>query len=305
VPWGGGATTAPAAAAQPSTAPAQSGPVAVTVNGQPIYLADIDDLLVRQYGLPVARQLIASELVRQYAQKENVAVDDKDLREENDRAAADMFPDVDSPSDRQKLLDQEIAKQNFSRQQWDMVVRRNALLAKIAAKRVQVSPEEIHDAFDLEFGKKVVVRDIQCASVADAQKVLALANKNPADFPQLARKFSDSPFAKDGGLVPEPIGPKSSQFPPAFQQAALALRKVGEISDIVAAGTAFHILRLEQVVEPQDVKFDDVKDKLSKAVRSRKLRAEQNTILERLLKAAKLEYVDPVLKEQNKGGPGQ
>lgn len=308
-PGAGRAAGAPRApASQPATAPAQSGPVAVTVNGQPIYLAEINDLLMHQHGMPVARQLIASELVRQRAAKENVTVDDKEIAQENERAIEDMFPTIESPSDRQKLLEQELVKKNFPREQWDIVVRRNALLAKLAAKTVQVSEQDVREAFDLEYGKKVVIRHIQCASVGDAQKVLAMAKANPTDFPALARKFStNGDTAPGGGLLSEPIGTKSAQFPPAFLQTALTLKKIGEISDIVAAGTAFHILRLEQVIEPQDTRFDDVKDKVAKVVRSRKLRAAQNYILTELLKTSKIDFVNPVLKGQNQsqGGPGQ
>jgi parvulin-like peptidyl-prolyl isomerase len=305
-PGGSGAAAAPRGpASQPSTAPAPTDPVAATVNGQPIYLADICDLLVREGGMPVAQQLIASEAVRQYAAKENVMVDDKDVREENERTIEDMFPTVDSASDRHNLLEQEFAKKAVSRQQWDILVHRNALLAKIAAKRVHVSEQEIHDAFDAQYGKKVIVRHIQCASVADAQKVLALVKKNPTDFPELAHKYSTNATAQNGGLISQPIGPKSPNIPPAFQNTALALKKVGEISDIVAAGTAFHILRLEELIDPQDVKFDDVKDKLAKAVRSRKLRAEQDHMLKDLVKTSKIVFVNPILKDQSQGQGGQ
>ena len=113
--------------------------------------------------------------------------------------------------------------------------------------------------------------------------------------------MSINPSAADGGLLP-PIGPDTRTVPPAIREAALAMTKVGQISDPIQVETAYHVLRLEKIHPPQDARFNDVKDALARDARARLLRAEQQKVLAELIQAARdaksIQYVDPVLKAQ-------
>ena len=51
------------------------------VNDQPIYLAELNRLLIHGYGMAVALQLFANELVRQHAERKNVTVSEADLED--------------------------------------------------------------------------------------------------------------------------------------------------------------------------------------------------------------------------------
>jgi len=125
--------------------------------------------------------------------------------------------------------------------------------------------------------------------------------KDGADFAELARRVSVNPSAAEGGLLP-PIGRDSTNLPPAIVEAAMSLKQVGQITDPIQVDTAFHILKLEKIIEPQNVKLDDVKDKLTQNLRNRRLRIESQKLLQELIQAAKdgksIQYADPVLKAQ-------
>jgi foldase protein PrsA len=270
------------------------------VAGQPIYMSDLNDLLVRSYGLPMAYQLIASELVRQQAEAKGVTATDREVQEESDHTVAEMFSQADRSDQRERLLDELLRRRNMSYKQWQMIMLRNVLLRKLVEPRVTVTDEDVTKEFGIQYGQKVQVRHIQVMSLAAADDVRKQL-KDGVDFAELARRVSVNPSAAEGGLLP-PIGKDSTNLPTAIVEAAMSLKRVGQITDPIQVETAFHILKLEKIIEPQNVKFDDVKDKLAQDVRNRRLRIESQKLLQELIQAARdgkrIQYVDPVLKAQ-------
>jgi parvulin-like peptidyl-prolyl isomerase len=295
---------APAATTEPAVEAAPAAPVAdevmATVNGEPILMSVLHRNLVRDYGMQEAQQLIANELVRQQAAKEKISVSDSDVKAMHDRTLEQMFPSMPA-AQRDSLLEQLLTQNRISRGQWDSIMRRNALLAKLAEPKIRITEQDLQEAFGDAYGQKFVVRHIQTVSLAEAQRLRKELISTKADFADAARKYSTNPSAADGGLLP-PISKDSKGVPPAIQQAAMAMKKVGEISEPVLAGTAYHLLYLEQIVPPQDVKFQDVKTKLEKNLRSRQIRILQQEMLAKMIREATekgdIQYVNPVLKEQ-------
>jgi len=298
--------TVPAAVdlpAAPATRPA-GGEVMAYVNGKPIYMSQLHEFLVRGYGRQVAQELIAYELVRQEAVRCKVTVSDADVQAEHDETLKRMFGQVEQAEQREGLLEQFLARNKISRRQWDTTMRRNALLRKLAEGRAVVTEAELRDEFARQYGRKVVVRHIQSPSLHEAQEILkALAGG--ADFATLARQRSVNPSSRNGGLLP-PITDKTQAVAPAIRQAAMAMKKKGELSEPIQVVTAFHVLKLERIIEPENVKFDEVKDKLSALVRARQVRFIRQQILQDLIIQAErksgIVYVNPILKAQE-GSP--
>lgn len=270
------------------------------VAGEPIYMSELHDLLVRAQGVPVAYQLVANELVRQAAQAKGLEASQAEIQAESDRTLEELFPRAQPGQQRERLLHELLQRRGVSAKQWQLVMRRNVLLGKLAAARVTVSDEDLAEEFRLRYGRKVEVRHIQTASLAAAQEALKQLTEG-ADFAELARRMSINPSAVDGGLLP-PIGADSRSVPPAIREAALAMTRVGQLSDPIQVETSYHILRLEKVHPPQDVKFSQVKDALARSARARLLRVEQQKVLQELIQAANdaksIRYVDPVLKAE-------
>jgi foldase protein PrsA len=278
------------------------GPVMAYVNDRPIYMAGLHDILVRANGVKLAQYLIVNELVDQAAAAKGISVTDDDIRKQNALTLKEMFPKIPDNAQRVRLLEQFLVQKNMPRRQWDMVVRRNALVAKLAGKKIEVTEAELRREFGRQFGQQVVIRHIQTASLADAQKVLKLL-MDKGDFTQLARKYSTNASSRNGGLLP-PIGKDTARIAPAIREAALAMTKVGEISNPVQAGTTFHILKLERIIEPTKVKFEDVKQELEAAIQWYKAQVIQRLFLTDLVRKAKIQYVDPILKAQADKGAG-
>ncbi len=270
------------------------------VNGEPLYMDQLNDLLVSGYGMAVAQQLVANELVRQEAKRKNIVVTDPEVEAEHQRTMDAMFGTVDDANQRQRLLQQLLKRNNVSLVQWKMTMRRNALLAKLAVNQVQVSEAEIKEAFDQRYERKVEVQHIQTATLADAQTVLRdLASGT--EYTALVTKYSIGPSADQAGLL-TPFGVKDTGTPPVLRQVALSMKTVGEVSDPIQVGTAFHLIKLLRIIEPKNVKYQDVRAGLAAEVSKRKAVALQQDILQILIRSGKMQYVNPVLKSQSDQG---
>jgi parvulin-like peptidyl-prolyl isomerase len=288
------------AAGAPDADGADAGAVMAYVNGKPVYMAELHRVLVANHGLKIAQQIIALELVRQQADQAGLTVTEADVRAEHTDALDRMFPQVRGQSQKERLLEQLFAKGDVSRVQWDMSMRRNALLAKLAERDVEVSEQELRDAFADEYGRRVVVRHIQVPSLSDAQRVLMRLRKGE-DFAELAKEVSVNPSRAEGGLLPA-FSAKTSGVPLALREAGLSLTNVGEVSSPVQVMTAFHVLKLEEIIEPEGVEFADVRDELTGIVRRRKVQARKNALLLSLFRQARtqgaIQFVDPTLRRQ-------
>lgn len=291
---------APAAAAtQPATMPAagaQNSPVMAVVNGKPVLMARLCELLVTAYGMPVAKDIIALELVERQAARKGITVTDEQVRREHAATLRQRFEKVAKPAQYERLFDQLLARHNISRKHWMLIARRNVLLSKLAPKDISVSDAQVREAYGKLYGRKVQIRHIECASFTDAENLLKKLAEG-RDFAELARKYSLSRDRVNGGLLP-PFGLDTEGVKPAMRKVAFSLKKVGDVSDTVQVGGGYHILKLEKIIEP-DVKFEDVKDKVTDFLGKEKVRVWGNAYLRRLAASASVEYVNPILKAQD------
>ncbi len=290
------------------TAEAQNpseGEILARVNGQPVYMAPLHEALVADYGLPLAQQLVADEVVRQelVRRKLPVNVSAEEVAQENDRMLRTIFDfnSTQSPQQMETLLTQFLAKRQNTRRQWDATMARNVRLTRIAAGQIKATDAEVLEEFYRQYDGKLRVRHIQVPSLVEAEKVLRELGKGN-DFAETAYKFSTSPSAKTGAWLPD-IGTReaSPKIPPALAKAAQSLKKPGDQSNPIQVGTNFHILRLEEIIPPKDVKFEDVKKEMKSSVEYRLIMQKRHEILQGLLNPSrtKIEYVNPTIQSQS------
>lgn len=291
---------------QSSTASFGEGDILAHVNGQPVYMAPLHKALVDDYGLPLAQHLVADEVVRQELVKLKLStkVTTEEVSDENDRMLLTIFPLETPPSPQQMegLLSQFLAKNQNTRRQWDATMARNVRLGRIAAEQINVTDADLRKEFYRQYDGKLKVRHIQIPSLLEADNVLRELGKG-RDFAETAYKYSTSPSAKDGAWLPN-IGTRiaSKSIPGALVVAARSLKKPGDQSNPVQVGTNFHILKLEEIIPPKDVKFEDVKNKLRPDVEYRLIMKKRHEILQDLLSSSKtkIQYVNPAIKRKSK-----
>jgi len=265
------------------------------VNGQEVTMDLLHEILVDGYGLAIAQQILRTEIVRQTARSKGISITDKEIEDEHQRTLKLTFPTASDDAERQQMLNQLLVSRNVTYSTWRLIMQRNAVLRKLVGTDFEVPAEAVRAAYAKKHGRMVAVRHIETKSLEVAKLVKSLAATR--DFAALAREYSVNPTGRTGGKLP-PIGPNTQQVSPALRQVALAMTRIGEISDPVQVASRFHILRLEEIIEPKKVKFADVKDALAAELKERMIRGAGNRLLEKLAQAAKVEFVNPSLKAQ-------
>ncbi len=275
--------------------------VMAIVNGEVLYLKPLTDALITESGYKLAQQMIADRLVRQEAQEMGIQVTREDIEEERDIQLAKMIPQVQDPAQRRSMQPQLIQNLGVTEQVWQMVLHRNALLGKIAAKDVEISEEMLRKEFARQYQQKVRVRHMQLPSLPAAQHMLQRLERGE-EFTALVRQNSMGPTASAGGLL-EPFGSRDETVPEQLRKSAMRLSEPGQISEVIMIGKSFHLLKLEEIIPPADVEFEDVRDKLRKDVRARIVDSQKPLILNQLFRQAleegKILFVHPILKQQH------
>lgn len=279
------ATTAPASAA-----------LMATVNGAPIYLDELVNQLIEAYGVQTSEIMIANVLVAQEAARETVTVSDADVQAENDRSVAAFLPDNVSPDSRQRVLDELLRRRGITYPLWKQIMRRNALLRKMAQPRVVLNDVMVQTEFARLYGPKVQVRHIQLPGIQEAQGIVNLLREG-GDFADLARQNSiNAVSAAQGGLLP-PFSVQDELVAKPIRDAAFALNQPGELSGIVQVGGDCHVLRLEKKLPAEKVDFEQVKDKVRTGLQDRLTEQLQARILTELRRKADVEYSNPILRK--------
>jgi foldase protein PrsA len=308
------------AAAQPPTAPpiyGSSNPSpTVATNDQPTLsmaadpvIARVDKLNIRKsqitqpliegYGLNVLLNTVTLELAKQEAENRKLTVSPADIEAERDQTLAKMFKDA-SKEDYPNLLLQLLQQQRISRPEFDIVIATNAYLRKIAEPIVKANIDEdkLQEAFKALYGEKVRVRHIQCANLQEIiEAKRRLATGEP--FEKVARDLSRNPDTKAlGGELP-PFSRYATGYPDNFKDAAFSL-KIGEVSDPVEAGGVYHIIKLEERLDPKAVKFEDVKESLREDLTDRLTQAQiknlRTQLIDRISRSMTVD--DPTLAKQ-------
>ena len=176
-----------------------AGPAVVaTVNGTPISLSELAVQCRARFGTDVLEDLVNKTLILQACQAQKITVTQKDIDDEIGRTASKFNL---STTMYLKLIEDE---RNISPEQyasdviWPMIALRG-----LSRDKINVTPQEIDQAFQSEFGPKVQVRMIASKDPQKIAKLRQEALANPASFKTLAKDHSeDQASASVEGLLP-------------------------------------------------------------------------------------------------------
>jgi peptidyl-prolyl cis-trans isomerase C len=238
-------TTAPgpAAAAPPpasaAPAPAPADPVVAKVNGQPIYLSDLQ---AAAQGLPDNLRGLPPQML--FPMLLDQLIDGRALVVQAEKTGLDKDPVV--AHEMQAASDRALQSAMLSKEVGPSVTDA-AVKARFDKDAASKPPEqEIHASH------------ILVANEADAKKIIAELNAG-ADFATLAKQNSTDPGGKSGG----DLGWfKKDDMVPEFSAAAFAL-KPGEITQTpVHTQFGWHVIKLEEVRTATPPTFEQARDEL-------------------------------------------
>lgn len=116
---------------------------------------------------------------------------------------------------------------------------------------------------------KVEISHILVRDAAKAEAIRRQASDGVSDFAELAKKESDDGgSAPGGGKLPEFIR-GMTRLGEAFEDAAFALEKPGDISTVVKTVMGYHVLRLNKKWPATPQTFESLRDKIRTAQKDR------------------------------------
>ncbi len=133
------------------------------------------------------------------------------------------------------------------------------------------------------------------AEVREAQRRLAAGDR----FEDVARDMSHNRVSAAAGGEMPPFTRATPTLPSTFLDVVFGLKK-GQVSEPVGVGNSFLIVKLEDMLPPKAVKFEDVKESVRKTIYDQLLtnviRELKSSLDQQVLAGMKIE--NPVLKQQ-------
>ena len=273
---------------------AKADDVVAVVNGQELSRNELADLLIGTYGREGIDRLIRRTLIKQEAKRLNIKVNEDETAE---RKELIVKGETQRQMKKNGLKDEEDLKRELEKagatieQYQKSIIKKyesaigevgTMLLAeKIIKKTINITDEELNEAYEEQFGEKIVARQIVLRMMRDAEKILKRI-KTGADFEALAKKESiDRASASRGGRM-RPFGPHG------ILGKAVANLKKGEISEIIKTDSGYHILKIDNRIPRSMKKFSEVKDELVKFVTARKIQNRISPWLLNLVETAEI-----------------
>lgn len=257
---------------------------------------------VKRFGKEVLDDLIHRLIIQQACEKNGVTVSEQEITDEINRIAKRFNLDA---AQWQQMLQ---AERNITPIQYrQSVIFPMLALKKLAGEDVEISEEEMKQAFVRTYGPRVKARMIMFDNQRRAQEGWDLLDKNPEDFEKLAGKLSVDPSSRAlGGQIP-PIARYGGKDMETLEKVAFKL-KMNEVSGVVEiAPSRFVILKCEGRTEPVVTDIEEVRSTLYDELKESKV---QMAVAKKFEQIKKTTSVDNYLTqtstrpEKNAGGPG-
>ena len=275
--------------------PKEKLPVMAVVNNQQITRRQLAQSSMERYGKTVLESLINKYLIAQHLDTRNMSITRGEIDAEIDRMAKRFRLDTEQWL---QMLQRErgVNYEQYSRD----IIWPSLALRKLAANRLDVTPEELQAAHETEFGPAVQARLIAVKDQATAERLRAQVFAAPDDFSKVARESSvDAVSASAGGLL-QPIRLHTSE--PIIEQVLFNM-KAGDISPVVKVGEQFAIFKCERQIARRNVAMEDVQKELVEKIKERKLRDVSDEVFKGVQQGAQVVNVlnDPQKRQQMPG----
>lgn len=198
-----------------------------------------------------------------------------------------------------ELLVQEATKKGFDKdekvlakvKQFRQGLIIDSLMEEHYAGRDEVGDNEIEAYYQENkekflLGERVRVRHIMVKTYEEAKEIKKRLYQGE-DFIALATEKSIWPYTKQWGGDLGYIE-RGTVEDKSFEQAAFALKKRGELSDIVKTKHGYHIIRLEDIEKPRQRTFSEVREEIRTILRNKKREEILTTHLQDLREEAQI-----------------
>jgi parvulin-like peptidyl-prolyl isomerase len=268
---------------------------AAFINNQPISLDLLASHCARRFGSVTLEGEINRKLLEGALQSKNLRITQADIDAEIERAAVYYnHLNPDNTPDTEGYLAQVLEEDSASLDIYikDAVWPTVALKA-LVANNVQVSEQDMEQAFQTNYGPRAEVLAIVFSNQRTAQEVWQMARDNPTEqfFGELAAQYSVEEQSRSNYGKVVPLRRFGQQ--PTLEKIAFEELKPGEMSGIIEIGQQFVVLRSQGFTSPVVRDQSVVRDELYKDVLEKKTRVAMRIALDQLLESAQIDnYLD-------------
>ncbi|MCA9126811.1 MAG: peptidylprolyl isomerase [Planctomycetales bacterium] len=257
--------------------------VVAVINGSTISRDKLAQECMRRFGSVVLDNILNKQLILQACQAKGITITQADVNEEI-RATATKFGITTKLFLENLEKERDITPEQYASEiVWPMMA-----LRALAADRIEVTPQEIQEIIQSEYGEKVQVRLIAVANPQKAQQLHAQAKAAPETFGRLATTHSEEAVsASVDGLLP-PIRRYSGDD--QFERIAFQLQP-NEISPIFQVGDQYNFLQCVRRMPPSMPNAQVlplIEERISEQLRDRRLGQAANDIFAELQKTSEL-----------------
>ncbi len=166
------------------------------------------------------------------------------------------------------------------------------LLGSVKKGVAPVTDEDIKEEYEnnrafYQTRKQIKASHILLKDEAEAQKVLKKAKAPGGNFAALAKEYSQDRATKDRGGDLGYFSP--GRMVRQFEEAAFALEKPGDISDIVKSPFGYHIIKLEDKKAAEPKTLAQVQGEIRRKLTSERQNAAQEAFLEEIKSRTRVE----------------
>lgn len=277
--------------------------VLATVNGEDITQADVNQMLSRfgnqipqEQTAAITRQildgLITQKLIMQFIRDSKIQVSQAEIEKELNKVREDV---KSNPGLEGKSLEEVLESHGSSIDNLKSDITISLSLEKnlgtdIDDKKIREYFDQNKAAYDgtevrashILVDTREMKTEAELAQALEKIKKLKAEVDSGKDFAEVAKHSSDCPSKDKGGDLN--YFKRKGQMVEPFAAAAFAL-KVGQVSDPVKTPFGYHIIKVTEIKQGDEVKFDDVKQNIKQSI----MEERAHVLIKQLLEKAKID----------------
>ena len=243
----------------------------------------------------VMGQLLEEKLILSEAKKQNIQIEEKDIKAKVDEARK-KFPSNEIFE--QALASQKLTIKDLKAKFKEQLMARKLIDQKVGSK-IFITPAEVVDYYNKhinEFAKPEQIRlrnilirpkeNVHVEKTADLINEILKRLKAGEDFAELAKIYSEGPGAKEGGDMGY-VG--KGDLMPEIEKAVFNM-KAGETSGVIRTKIGYHFFKVEDRKMPESVSVADARRSIEEAIWVGKMREKSRGWVEELRKHAYIAF---------------
>jgi hypothetical protein len=240
-------------------------PVAYIYGNIMISREELGEYLIAREGAERLESLVNKKIIEHACQAHGIVVTSAEIDRE-------LQQEMDSLGVKQKDFEEKVLKQyRKTLYEWrEDVIRPKIAMNKLCRDQVQVTDEDLRNAFEAHYGEKIKCRMIVFPKGEEKNVMTAYPKLRDSDeeFTRAAKQQAIPSLAARAGEAPE-FG-RHTTGSEVLEQAAFSLRP-GEVSQIVGTPEGLVVLKCDQRIPAQNKRMEEVREHLIREIVERKV----------------------------------